>query len=529
MKTLVITKQRLFIVAFTLLLILATIISANAQTPKKKMVRMKTVQNINGKVVEKDTTFEAKDDANGSDKGKKMVRMKTIQNINGKVIEKDTTFEAKDDMVGQGNGKKMVRIKTIENENGKITEKDTTFESKDDVVMVHSKSTGKHRKMKQLTCKVTSDAHSEARDKNAMIFEQMGDSEDFISRNENVLDSLMQGKKYSLDKDGNQVYEVKGDEGHDLILKKLKDKKKYVFNFNPPFKHWNGNEFNFHIDDKLLKLQLDSIQEHMSFISDSINVIVEKAMQRADSALKMINFNIKIDDFEKGFNDSLPCHFKFFNHCDTIGDNMNFNFNFDCAPMVFGDCGEGFAYSFENEGDKDVQVYQNGDTIITKRVIKHKKDGDKTPHRKHHKKVIVIAGDDANSEDVRVFSYNNSKGKKVVAKITIVDLKDADKKTLKSKGIDTNTESKNELNVEGINFAPNPNDGKFNLGFTLENEGNTSIKIFDISGKEVYSENLNNFKGLYSKDIDISNNGKGTYFLKITQGKKAISKKIMIQ
>ncbi|MBL0139699.1 MAG: T9SS type A sorting domain-containing protein [Bacteroidetes bacterium] len=80
-----------------------------------------------------------------------------------------------------------------------------------------------------------------------------------------------------------------------------------------------------------------------------------------------------------------------------------------------------------------------------------------------------------------------------------------------------------------LRYYPNPNHGKFDLDFYLNTEGDTDVSIFDPNGKEVFHETLKKFSGEYSNQIDISDKGKGNYLLKIAQGNKSISKKIIVE
>ncbi|MBL4656428.1 MAG: T9SS type A sorting domain-containing protein, partial [Flavobacteriales bacterium] len=45
----------------------------------------------------------------------------------------------------------------------------------------------------------------------------------------------------------------------------------------------------------------------------------------------------------------------------------------------------------------------------------------------------------------------------------------------------------------------------------------------------VYSQKIKQPEGRFSEEIDISKSGSGTYFLQITQGDKAQTKKVVIQ
>ena len=87
----------------------------------------------------------------------------------------------------------------------------------------------------------------------------------------------------------------------------------------------------------------------------------------------------------------------------------------------------------------------------------------------------------------------------------------------------------NKLAVDQVNFYPNPSSGKFTLDFNLAEKGNTEVMILSTEGKSVYSEELKDFTGKYSKEIDISASPKGIYFVKIRQGSHAQLKKIILE
>jgi len=88
---------------------------------------------------------------------------------------------------------------------------------------------------------------------------------------------------------------------------------------------------------------------------------------------------------------------------------------------------------------------------------------------------------------------------------------------------------KSELAVSGLVFSPNPNDGHFNLSFELGENTPAKIAVYSMEGRKVYSKKIKQPEGVFSEDIDISKYGSGTYFLQITQGDKAQTKKVVIQ
>lgn len=119
---------------------------------------------------------------------------------------------------------------------------------------------------------------------------------------------------------------------------------------------------------------------------------------------------------------------------------------------------------------------------------------------------------------------HEKKIKVIVKKIELQDPSESERKTQGK-----NLSGDNKLNVEQLNFYPNPNNGKFNLSFNLKEKGTTTVSIFNTEGKKVYNEVLNDFSGDYSKAIDLSGSPTGVYFLNVQQGKNNLVKKIVIE
>ncbi|MDX5345747.1 MAG: T9SS type A sorting domain-containing protein [Hymenobacteraceae bacterium] len=86
-----------------------------------------------------------------------------------------------------------------------------------------------------------------------------------------------------------------------------------------------------------------------------------------------------------------------------------------------------------------------------------------------------------------------------------------------------------DLELEELELYPNPSTGVFNLSFTLEKKASALITVRDASGREVYRENLNRFKGRYNKELDLSRQSKGIYFLQIISDNQVFNKKLLLQ
>ena len=92
--------------------------------------------------------------------------------------------------------------------------------------------------------------------------------------------------------------------------------------------------------------------------------------------------------------------------------------------------------------------------------------------------------------------------------------------------INTAPQKKQLLDLADIDVYPNPSTGWINLNFRGIATA-TSISIVDVSGKEIYREELPLFSGHYQKEIDIREAAKGSLFLNILQGEKIHTEKII--
>jgi hypothetical protein len=86
-----------------------------------------------------------------------------------------------------------------------------------------------------------------------------------------------------------------------------------------------------------------------------------------------------------------------------------------------------------------------------------------------------------------------------------------------------------KLILEDLSYYPNPTaDGNFRLKFKTPTDGELSVKIYNIDGKEVFHRYFEKFSGLYSERIDLIQQKEGIYLLEITQEGKRLTRKIII-
>jgi hypothetical protein len=75
--------------------------------------------------------------------------------------------------------------------------------------------------------------------------------------------------------------------------------------------------------------------------------------------------------------------------------------------------------------------------------------------------------------------------------------------------------------VKSFSIYPNPSQGNINVSYTLmQDEENLDLKIFDLTGKIVYSKTTNGLKGENSLEIDLAKLNNGVYFLQFTDNEE---------
>ncbi len=85
-----------------------------------------------------------------------------------------------------------------------------------------------------------------------------------------------------------------------------------------------------------------------------------------------------------------------------------------------------------------------------------------------------------------------------------------------------------DLDVQNFQVYPNPNDGRFNVSFDLDSKKKTMIRATDVTGREVFADEIKKFDGHYTNEIDLRDQPAGTYFIKVQQGKKLTTKKVLV-
>lgn len=133
------------------------------------------------------------------------------------------------------------------------------------------------------------------------------------------------------------------------------------------------------------------------------------------------------------------------------------------------------------------------------------------------KKMIIINGDD---KDVKIINGDGANQQ--------IEIIKSEGGKSDSKEVVVRKENQQSLNVEYLTSSPNPSNGQMKINFSGLKVP-TTIQVLDLNGKEVYNEKLDVFDGTYNKEIDIKNEAKGTLILKIKQGDKVLTQKIIVE
>ena len=83
--------------------------------------------------------------------------------------------------------------------------------------------------------------------------------------------------------------------------------------------------------------------------------------------------------------------------------------------------------------------------------------------------------------------------------------------------------------ITNLDVYPNPSRDIFNVSFTSEDAQDLKVRILNVIGEEIITDDLQQFIGEYTKQIDLINNAKGIYFLEIETKFSVINKKLILQ
>ena len=82
---------------------------------------------------------------------------------------------------------------------------------------------------------------------------------------------------------------------------------------------------------------------------------------------------------------------------------------------------------------------------------------------------------------------------------------------------------------DGLQFYPNPNNGQFNLEFMTEEGGQADVKVFDANNKLIFEKSYAGDGTMVKETIDISEQPKGIYMIKLEQSGRVEVRKVIVE
>jgi hypothetical protein len=83
--------------------------------------------------------------------------------------------------------------------------------------------------------------------------------------------------------------------------------------------------------------------------------------------------------------------------------------------------------------------------------------------------------------------------------------------------------------IANLDVYPNPSRDVFNVTFTSEDVQDLEVRVINVVGEVIYTEDLQQFVGEYTKLLDLESYTKGVYFLEITTNNGVVNKKLILQ
>jgi len=95
--------------------------------------------------------------------------------------------------------------------------------------------------------------------------------------------------------------------------------------------------------------------------------------------------------------------------------------------------------------------------------------------------------------------------------------------------LDLNLPTTNSLDIDRLTLRPYGREGQHLLQFELPGQGQTIIRLYNDSGRRIYEYEIGRFTGEFSDEVDIAQNGPGTYYLHIQQGSQSAVQEVRLE
>ena len=79
----------------------------------------------------------------------------------------------------------------------------------------------------------------------------------------------------------------------------------------------------------------------------------------------------------------------------------------------------------------------------------------------------------------------------------------------------------------GVTVLPNPNNGVFAFSFTNTSPMDVQVEVINSLGQSVFTDTVTGFEGTYRKEMDLTSQSNGVYYLRLKRGGNTTTHKIV--
>lgn len=89
--------------------------------------------------------------------------------------------------------------------------------------------------------------------------------------------------------------------------------------------------------------------------------------------------------------------------------------------------------------------------------------------------------------------------------------------------------SVDDESLAGFNLFPNPSSGNFQLQFNAASSDSVELRVYDLAGRSVYVKDYTNVSGFFDQEVSLGNVAKGIYLLRVVNGGKLTTRKLIVE
>jgi hypothetical protein len=95
--------------------------------------------------------------------------------------------------------------------------------------------------------------------------------------------------------------------------------------------------------------------------------------------------------------------------------------------------------------------------------------------------------------------------------------------------IQESTASIDDESLAGFKLFPNPSTGNFKLQFNPSSSDLVELRVYDLSGRSVYVKDFTDVSGFFNQEVSLGNVAKGIYLLRVVNGGKLATRKLVVE